>query len=138
MRILVATATPSEVEPLISRLRHVSDTGLRSASYRFRDHDVDVLTTGVGMVATATWCSRACAAEHYDLALNLGVCGSFDPNLPPGTVVHVTADRFPELGAEDGDAFLSIHDLKLLGEDEFPFESGMLMNARKLWKKHQL
>ena len=59
----------------------------------------------------------------------MGVCGSFNPNLPPGSVVHVTADRFPELGAEDGDAFLSIHDLKLLGEDEFPFESGMLVNA---------
>ncbi len=129
MRILVATATAAEVAPLLTRLRHVSDTGLRSSSYRFREHDVDVLTTGVGMVATAAWCSRACAAEHYDLALNLGVCGSFNSSLTPGTVVHVTSDRMSELGAEDGDAFLSLHDLKLLGEDEFPFESGMLVNA---------
>ena len=89
MRILVVTATPFEVAPLVNRLRHVSDTSLRSASYRFRDHDVDVLTSGVGMVATAAWCSRACAAEHYDLALNIGLCGSFDPALAPGAVVHV-------------------------------------------------
>lgn len=129
MRILVVTATPFEVAPLVNRLRHVSDTGLRSASYRFRDHDVDVLTSGVGMVATAAWCSRACAAEHYDLAVNIGLCGSFDPALSPGAVVHVTSDRLPELGAEDGDAFLDIQQLQLLGENEFPFEGGMLVNV---------
>ena len=129
MRILVVSATPFEIEPLVGRLRHVSDTGLRSAVYRFREHDIEVLTTGVGMVATAAWCSRACAAEHYDLALNFGLCGSFDPSMQLGTVVHVTADRFAELGAEDGAEFLSIQQLNLLGENEFPYEAGMLVNA---------
>jgi futalosine hydrolase len=129
MRILVVSATSFEIEPLVGRLRHVSDTGLRSAAYRFREHDVEVLTTGVGMVATSAWCSRACAAEHYDLALNFGLCGSFDPSMQPGTIVHVTADRFAELGAEDGEDFLSIHQLSLLGENEFPYEAGMLINT---------
>ncbi len=129
MRILVVTATPFEIQSLVSKMRHVSDRGLRTAAYRSRDHDVDVLTSGVGMVATSAWCSRACAADHYDLALNFGLCGSFAPSLTPGTVVHVTADRFSELGAEDGDGFLSIHQLNLLGENDFPFEAGMLVNA---------
>lgn len=111
------------------RLRHVSDTGLRSASYRFGDHDVDVLTTGVGMIATAAWCSRTLAAEHYDLALNVGLCGSFDASLAAPDVVHVTADRIAELGAEDGDDFLTIHQLQLLGENEFPFDGGLLVNT---------
>jgi futalosine hydrolase len=97
--------------------------------YRFKDHEVEVLTTGVGMVATAAWCSRAFAVEHYDLALNVGLCGSFRPSIPPGVVVHVTADRLPELGAEDGDEFLTIHQLQLLGENDFPFEGGQLVNA---------
>ena len=107
----------------------MSDTGLRSASYRFGDHDVDVLTTGVGMIATAAWCSRTFAAEHYDLALNVGLCGSFDASLAAPAVVHVTSDRITELGAEDGDDFLTIHQLQLLGENEFPFDRGMLVNA---------
>jgi futalosine hydrolase len=107
----------------------VSDTGLRSASYRFGDHDVDVLTTGVGMIATAAWCSRTFAAEHYDLALNVGLCGSFDAAIAAPDVVHVTADRIAELGAEDGDDFLTIHQLQLLGENEFPFDGGMLVNT---------
>ena len=107
----------------------MSDTGLRSAAYRFGDHDVDVLTTGVGMVATAAWCSRTFAAQHYDLALNVGLCGSFDASLAAPDVVNVTSDRIAELGAEDGDDFLTIHQLKLLGENEFPFDRGMLVNT---------
>jgi len=92
-------------------------------------HTVKVLITGVGMVATAARCAHALASERYDLAINVGLCGSFNPRLTPGTVVHVASDRLPELGAQDGDAFLTIYDLQLLGQDEFPFQGGMLINA---------
>ncbi len=88
-----------------------------------------MLTAGVGMVATAAWCARALSAASYDLALNLGVCGSFDASLPPGTVVHVREDRLAELGAEDGDRFLTIHDLGLLDANAFPFQNGRLVNV---------
>ncbi len=81
------------------------------------------------MVATAAWCSRVLTADRYDAALNVGVCGSFDPLLAPGDVVHVVADRIAELGAEDGEAFLTIQQLQLLGEDEFPFRGGRLVNG---------
>jgi futalosine hydrolase len=111
------------------RLRAVADTGRCSVLYAFGEHEVEVLTTGVGMVSTAAWCSRAFASEHYDLALNVGLCGSFRPALAPRSVVHVTVDRIAELGAEDGDRFLSIHQLQLVGENEFPFEGGLLVNA---------
>ena len=96
LRILVVTATDMEVAPFVAALRDSSR------------HAVDVLATGVGMVATAARCSRALARTRYDLALNFGVCGSFDPALGPGTVVHVVADRLAELGAEDGEAFLTL------------------------------
>jgi futalosine hydrolase len=116
LRILVVTATDMEIAPLAAALRDHSR------------HTMDVLTTGVGMVATAARCSRALARGPFDLALNFGVCGSFDPALAPGTVVHVVADRLAELGAEDGDAFLTVHDLQLLDEDSFPFRGGRLVN----------
>ena len=91
-------------------------------------HEVDVLVSGVGMVATATWCAQALSRDRYGLALNLGVCGTFDRSLPLGSVVHVVSDRFSELGAEDGDAFLTIEELQLLGDDESPFTGGRLVN----------
>jgi futalosine hydrolase len=77
-----------------------------------------VLVTGVGMVATAARSARALATTRYDVALNLGICGSFDPAIAPGTVVHVVADQLAELGAEDGEAFLTLRDLQLDGASE--------------------
>jgi futalosine hydrolase len=113
---------------LAAHLRPSSSSESRLGSSAYRGHAIDVLTTGVGMVATAAWCARILAATHYDMALNFGVCGSFDAVLAPGTVVHVISDTIAELGAEDDDRFLSVHDLQLLGENEFPFEQGRLAN----------
>lgn len=97
--------------------------------YSGADHELDILVSGVGMVAAAAWTARELARERYELALNLGVCGSFNRALVPGMVVHVVSDCMTELGAEDGAAFLTIQQLRLLGENEFPFEQGRLVNA---------
>jgi futalosine hydrolase len=129
VRILVVAATAAEVAPVVSRLRHIADRHPCVTRYRTANHDVDLLISGVGMVATAAWTSRELNCERYDVAFNLGVCGSFTRDIEPGTVVHVVSDRLAELGAEDGDAFLTIEALKLLEEDEFPFQRGRLVNA---------
>jgi futalosine hydrolase len=113
----------------LTPLAPAPDSDPRVAAYRRAGHGVDVLTTGVGMVATAVWCTRTLAQTPYDLALNCGVCGSFDPALEPGRVVHVVADRIADLGAEDDGRFLTIHELNLLGDDEFPFRGQELVNA---------
>ena len=128
MRFLLVTATDLEIAPLISRLTPGSHSLERWASFSYGSHDVDVLTTGVGMTATAAWCARLLARQSYDLAVNLGVCGSFTPECPPGTVVNVVADSIPELGAEDDQHFLTIQQLGLLGADEPPFSGGRLVN----------
>jgi futalosine hydrolase len=129
VHVLVVAATAAEVAPVVSQLRHTANRSARVTRYSGGGHDIDVLISGVGMVATAAWTSRELNRERYDLALNLGVCGSFNRLLEPGRVVHVVSDRLVELGAEDGDAFLTIHELKLLGDDEFPFQQGRLVNA---------
>jgi futalosine hydrolase len=126
--MLIVAATGAEIEPLVTSLRFCADGDSHVTRYTRGTHHVDVLTTGVGMVATAAWCSRALAAQDYDLALNFGVCGSFDAALAPGSVVHVISEQLPELGAEDGEAFLTLQDLKLFKRNEFPFQEGRLMN----------
>jgi futalosine hydrolase len=129
MRLLIVTATTPEVTPLVAQFSHRANASPALRTYAYRDHEIHVLTTGVGMVATGVWSARTLAASAYDLALNLGVCGSFDPALPPGRVVHVVAEQMPELGVEDGERFLPIHELQLLGENDFPFQRGRLLNA---------
>jgi futalosine hydrolase len=100
VRILLVAATPAEMPASLPRA-------------------VTPLITGVGMVGTAVHCARALALERHDLALNIGVCGSFRAHLPPGTVVQVVSDRLSELGAQDGEAFLTLADLQLRGDDLF-------------------
>ena len=128
MRLLLVTATELEIAPLLARLTPASHSLERWASFNYGPHHVDILATGVGMTATAVWCARVLATQSYDLAVNLGVCGSFTPSCPPGTVVNVTTDCLPELGAEDGEKFLTIQELGLLRPDEPPFTHGRLVN----------
>lgn len=128
VRILVVAATRPEVAPLISGLANAAEHH-RVISGSVGAHKIDVLMTGVGMVAAAVWCTRALAIGGYDLALNLGVCGSFNPSFPPSTVVHVTSDMFPELGVEDGPRFLTLPEVGLLLPDEFPLSGGRLVNS---------
>ena len=126
--MLVVVATEGEVGPFVAGLTRVSDAGPRVTRYCAGAHDIDLLISGVGMVATASWCSRLLAAERFDVALNLGVCGSFKTAIAPGTVVHVVSDRLAELGAEDGGRFHTIQQMGLLQNDEFPFRDGRLVN----------
>jgi futalosine hydrolase len=129
VRVLVVAATAAEVDPFVAGLSRVADAGPRSTRYAGLGHQIDVLITGVGMVATSSWCSRALSNQRFDMALNFGVCGSFKAAFDPGTVVHVVSDRLVELGAEDGNSFLTIQQMNLLAGDEFPFTGGRLVNA---------
>jgi futalosine hydrolase len=127
VRVLLVAATRPEVAPLISSLALPAKRGPIVGGI-LGVHAVDILVTGVGMVATAAWCSRALATSQYDVAINLGVCGSFNPELPPPAAVHVTRDVFSELGVEDGPALLSLKDIGLQDPNTFPFSNGYLEN----------
>ncbi len=102
MRVLIVAATAAESALVIERLPH---------DRVYRGHQISILATGVGLVATAASTAAALSSNHYDFALNIGVCGSFDPAYPPGTVVRVGTERIADLGAEDGEQFLSAEEL---------------------------
>lgn len=131
MRILIVSATELELASLLNGLddppEATRDEHVRTLTHR--GHAVDVLVTGVGMVATAALCSQTLTRSRYDLAFNFGLCGSYDSAIVPGAVVHVVADRLSELGAEDNGAFLTLQDLKLIGPDDFPYTHGEIVNT---------
>jgi futalosine hydrolase len=128
MRILVAAATAAEVAPLMAAAGIDDTSSVRPSRGRIAHHEIDLLITGVGMVATAFWSATALVRASYDLAFNLGLCGAFDRTLALGSVAHVTSDRFSELGAEDGDGFLTLPELGLMQADEHPFRGGAIVN----------
>ncbi|MDP9081203.1 MAG: futalosine hydrolase [Bacteroidota bacterium] len=115
MRILLVVATDQEVAPLISEFG-ISISDLGEAEDQKRDGQLltancQLLTTGVGMTATAFALGRHLSSNKYDLVLNLGIAGSFDRNIALGDVVEITEDIFAELGAEDDTNFLPIADM---------------------------
>lgn len=126
MRLLLVAATEQEIAPLLSALKFCGEAGPNLRTYQLKDCDIDVLITGVGMIATAVWVSRTLAQRKYFSAINAGICGSFDRSIALGEVVRVHTDCIPELGAENDAEFMSIYDLNLLGKDDFPFENGVL------------
>ena len=83
--------------------------------------------TGPGIAATTYQLTKALQQQKYRFVVNIGICGTLDYDLPAGTLVHVTSDRFADFGAEDGDIFLPAQQLGLIDPGQFPFTDGKLI-----------
>jgi futalosine hydrolase len=116
MHILIVAATEEEIK------------GVRSiAEKKLIDHlKIDFLITGVGMTATTYSLMKKISFRKYHLALNIGLAGSFRKEIKIGDTVTVVSDTFADMGAEDGENFLSVFDMGLQNEDHFPFVNGKL------------
>lgn len=130
MKVLITSATTLEIKPLLETLQFDARLNAHLTRYKYQKYKIDILITGIGMVPTAFLMGQTLQACKYDAALNFGIAGSFIRDIPIGEVLHVTSDQFPELGAENGEYFLSLLDLKLLEENCFPFKNGELINDK--------
>lgn len=104
MNILLVAATKAEIEPF---LQHHGFHDLPFREKKIGVYQVSVLISGVGMVATAFAIGSSCVQNKFDLAINAGIAGSFDPELKLGDLCRVSEDKLAEFGVEDGDNFLS-------------------------------
>ncbi len=115
MKILVVAATLPEIEPMINSFHlpviQPSGTSKSSTDAPHQSSPCTALVTGVGMVATAFTLGKHLANHTYDLAINLGIAGSFDRSIALGDVVEIIKDTFTELGAEDDQQFITLDDL---------------------------
>jgi futalosine hydrolase len=120
MQILLVAATSFEITPLLER------------STTQDKHRIHALITGPGMLAT-TWKLAEClATSSFDLAINAGIAGSFDPELPPGSLCEITEDTFGDFGAEDGSEFLPASEISLFDPHLPPFSGGFLRSSYSL------
>jgi futalosine hydrolase len=116
MHILVVAATEEEIK------------GVRTiAEKKMIDHlKIDFLITGVGMTSTAYALTKRIASRKYQLAVNIGLAGTFRKEIKMGDAVTVVSDTFADVGAEDGDNFLSAFEMGLQNVDHYPFVNGKL------------
>ena len=118
MNLLIVAATEAEIAPFI---RHLQNTAYPRAKR------IEVLITGVGMLATAYSLTRHLQSNTYDLIIQAGVGGSYDSNIRLGEVVFITGDQYADLGAEDHDNYLDIFEMGLLDKNTPPHTNGQLV-----------
>ena len=132
MEILVVSATVFEIAPLLKELK-VSIGEKVISSYRYKNHQISFLITGIGIAQTSFYLGKY-LTDKYDLVINAGICGSFTYKYTIGQVVRINKDCFADLGAEDNEDFLSIKKLKLPGsydvKSEYAFKHPILKKLK--------
>lgn len=127
MKILLHAATSGEIQPFLSDLQALYTeelTGVHSIS----GHEIEIFISGVGIPATIYGLTHKLLTRSYDLCISVGICGSFNRDIPLGSVLLVEKDRFGDLGYEDRySQFLDVFECGLV-KDEFPYaHSGWLI-----------
>ncbi|MEO0471302.1 MAG: futalosine hydrolase [Bacteroidota bacterium] len=110
MHILLLAATPSET----ALLRQESGWFATGTGWRQQrgSHHISLYHSGIGMSNTAYALGKLFATASFDLAIQFGIGGSFDRQLPLGEVVEVSEDIFVEMGAESPEGWLSLENME--------------------------
>lgn len=119
--ILVAAATAKEINPFIKSLKE----------NRFSTNNIDILISGIGLTASTYHLAKQLALRKYELIIQAGVAGSFDVNLPPGTVVAIKQDTIADQSVVELKKLKTLFDLKLVPNNQHPYKNGWLLNPNK-------
>lgn len=99
---------------------------------------VEILITGVGMMATTKALTEAIKTKRPRFILQAGVAGCIDEELPLTKIVLVEHEYIGDLGVEENGKFKTIFDLGLQDPDAFPWKNGRLSNPVEVLKKSGL
>lgn len=121
MRILM---TAAEEEEIITA-RQAFNSLSRSEQYAL---DITYMLTGIGTTSTSYRLTKMLntAPAPFDLAVNIGIAGSFTRDFPIGSVARVDKEFFGDLGFETFTGFQTLFDYKILDADTHPYKGGAL------------
>ena len=126
MKILICAAEQEELDCAVQALRlHESRIAGRV--------QVDFMLTGIGTTSTCYRLTKKLveaesSGEKYDLAVDIGIAGSYDlEKFPVGSVALVDREHFGDLGFMTASGFLTLFDSKTLDANLFPFKDGALV-----------
>lgn len=133
--MLLVAATRAEIGPTLEYLAPYK-VGSMGDHYVMGNLQVGLCISGVGLMATTYALTRAVPGDKYDLILQVGIAGSFDPALPLGETVWITTEMLGDQGAEDNGAYLDTFELGLAEPDAAPFENRALPTPHHEIHKH--
>lgn len=131
LKILIVAATAKESAFLVSGKLKKSTPHLISVTATNAFH-VDLLITGPGIVATTFGMTKVLENNDYQLAINIGICGSLDKTLRPVKLVNITSDQFGDFGIENNLEFVPAFSTGLFPNQAGIHTKGVLKSTNKL------
>jgi futalosine hydrolase len=131
MTCLLASATAIEIAPFTGYYRDMQNELPRNLQ-------IDVLVTGVGMLASAYSLLKQVQVKRPDIIIQAGIGGCFDASIPLGTVVAIKQETIGDLGVIESGKMKTLFDLGLVKKNQFPFSNGWLVNNSAFLKKTTL
>ncbi|MDD2583646.1 MAG: futalosine hydrolase [Bacteroidales bacterium] len=129
MRLLI---TAAEEEELITAKQAYNSLPITEQKSLY----ITWMLTGIGTTSTSYRLTKIINSteEPFDLAINIGIAGSFTDSFPIGSVARIEKEFFGDLGFETFTGFQTLFDYKILDANTHPFRNGAL-NAPKLTNK---
>lgn len=87
------------------------------------------VVTGIGSVATAWALTKQLSSGLIiDLAINIGIAGSYNEEIQTGNVVLPVSDCFADAGIETKSGFLTLAEAGFQDPDAYPFKAGRILS----------
>lgn len=126
MNFLIVAATKFEIDLIIDDLKIIKNINDNEINCCFKENNVNVLITGVGIYNTVYHLSKHLQKNSYDLIINVGIAGSFTKNIRIGNCVEVKEEMFSDILISDIN-IQSLFEYGLMKDDNI-FENGILKN----------
>lgn len=126
MKILIVAATWMEVKLIADEFEFINEESQFLTKYQYSGNEIDILRTGIGTTFATFHLTNTLHSYNYQLVINVGIAGSFTPDLKIGDVVNVMSEEFADLGIEDKEQFFTLFESGFLDGNDFPFENGLL------------
>lgn len=133
-KLLITVATKAEITPFIQKINKNIKINKNNLSFSYKNISIDIFITGIGPVFTTFMLSEILYDNTYDLAVNTGVCGSFNEEIPLASTVNIVSDEFGDLGISSKNNFATLFETNFINENSFPFNGAKLL-ADKYYSK---
>lgn len=130
MNCLLVSATANEISPFLTRFQ--------SGENLPENTSIDILISGVGIMATTYSLTRQFSLKRPDLVIQAGIAGCFDKAMPLAAVVAVKKDTVADMGVVENNEFRTIFDMKLAVAGMHPYSNGWLVNRNDILNKTRL
>ncbi len=124
LKILFVAAEETEAEAL----RKMKNTLLIPEGLLSQGYEAAILVTGMGGIATAWALTKWFSSNQApDIAINVGIAGSYRDDIKIGDVVLPVSDLFADAGVETRKGFVTLNEEGMGDFNKFPFTDGKIL-----------